>query len=183
MKKKLSFTILIIVLGFTGLNAQESKFGIKGGLNFAQITGANSLKSDRKTDFNLGIMAEIPIVEKFFFQPELLYSRQGSSVNLDYLNIPLLGKYYLTEGLNIQAGPQIGFLLSADTNGVNVKSNFKTLDFGVDFGLGYQFKNGLNLGAKYNYGLSNLSTGVANEYAGTKIKNEVFQLSIGYFLF
>ncbi|WP_299107978.1 porin family protein [uncultured Tenacibaculum sp.] len=183
MKKVSWFTTLIIVLGLTNLNAQETKFGIKGGLNFAQITGANSLKSDRKTDFNVGVMAEIPISEKFSFQPELLYSKQGSSVNLDYLNIPLLGKYYLTEGLSIQAGPQIGFLLSANTNGVNVKRSFKTFDFGVDVGLGYQFKNGLSLGARYNYGLSNISTGAANQYASTKIKNEVFQVSIGYFLF
>lgn len=181
MKKVLLSALL--VLGLTNLNAQETKFGIKGGLNFAQIRGANSLNNDRITDFNVGVMAEIPISEKFSFQPELLYSKQGSSVNLDYLNLPLLGKYYLLEGLSIEAGPQVGYLLSANANDVNVKSSFKTIDFGVNFGLGYKFKNGLSLGARYNRGLSNISNGVATEFSSTKIKNEVFQISIGYFLF
>lgn len=181
MKKVL--LVALLVLGLTNLNAQETKFGIKGGINFAQITGANSLNTERITDFNIGVMAEIPISEKFSFQPELLYSKQGSSVNFDYLNIPLLVKYYVIEGLSITAGPQVGYLLSANTSGVNVKSSFKTIDFGVSVGLSYQFKNGLSLGARYNRGLSNISTGVATQYASTKIKNEVFLLSIGYFLF
>ena len=43
MKKVLLFTVLA-VLGFTSLNAQEIKLGIKGGLNFAQIKGVNFTK-------------------------------------------------------------------------------------------------------------------------------------------
>ena len=62
-------------------------------------------------------MAEIPIANRFSFQPELLYSGQGSSVNLNYLNIPLMAKYNLTKEFSLEAGPQIGFLLSANTSG------------------------------------------------------------------
>ncbi len=62
------------------------------------------------------------ISEKFAFQPELLYSAQGSdyddedfsgSVKADYLNVPLMAKYYVGEGFSLEAGPQVGLLLSA----------------------------------------------------------------------
>lgn len=182
MKKVLLFTTLA-VFGFTSLNAQEIKLGIKGGLKFAQIKGENSQKNNRITDFNLGIMAEIPIANRFTFQPELLYSGQGSSVNLNYLNIPLVVKYNLTKEFSLEAGPQIGFLLSANANGNNVKSSFKTLDFSLNFGLSYQLNNKIYFGARYNLGLTNISTGVTTQYISSKIKNEVFQLTIGYFLF
>ncbi|RZJ55928.1 MAG: PorT family protein, partial [Flavobacterium sp.] len=32
---------------------------------------------------------------------------------LSYLNVPIMAKYYVIEKLSLEAGPQIGFLLSA----------------------------------------------------------------------
>ena len=134
---------------------------------------------------NFGFYSEIPINEKFSFQPELMYSIQGFSVDdkvttLNYLNLPLMGKYYLTKKLSIEAGPQVGFLLSAKGPSRNAKDNFKTLDFGVNFGLGYKLNNGLNFGARYNFGLSNI-----NDVSGSsdKLRNGVLQVTVGYSFF
>ena len=179
MKKVLLITA-IAVLGLKSVNAQEIEFGIKGGLNLAQIKGVTNQGSDRITDFSLGFLTEIPISEKFSFQPELLYSGQGSSTKLNYLNIPLMGKYYLTRGLSLEAGPQLGYLLSAKNNGTNLKSTFHKFDFGVNFGLGFKLKNGFNFGARYNLGLSDINKTINTS---CKHKNEVFQLTIGYNLF
>lgn len=179
MKKVVVLTVLA-VLGLTNVNAQKINFGIKGGLNIAQVKGLDAQGSDRITDYNFGFQVEMPISEKFSFQPELLYSGQGSSINLNYLNMPLMGKYYLTKGFSLEAGPQVGYLLSAKNNNTNVKSSFHKFDFGVNFGLGFKLENGLNFGARYNLGLSDI-----NNVDGftCKHKNEVFQLSIGYFFF
>ena len=114
--------------------------------------------------------------EKFSFQPEIMYSRQGYSfgddiVALNYLNIPLMGKYYITKGFSVEAGPQIGFLLSAKNEKTDVKDLFNTFDFGLNFGLGYKFENGLNFGARYNLGLTDI-----NNVEGSSSKNKkVFQ--------
>ncbi|WP_370519207.1 porin family protein [Flavobacterium sp. Sd200] len=161
------------------------KFGAKGGLNFASVSGDNTEGIDVVTSFNFGIVSEIPISEKFSFQPELMYSGQGYSYNddtiaLSYLNVPLMGKYYLIKGLSVEAGPQIGFLFSAKNDKTDVKDSYNTFDFGVNFGLGYKFNSGLNFAARYNLGLTDINN---LENSPSKNKNSVFQLSVGYFFF
>jgi len=183
--KKILLLAVVTVLGFTKVNAQEIKFGAKGGLNFASISGDNTEGVDVVTSFNFGVLSEIPISEKFSFQPELIYSGQGYSSNdntiaLSYINIPLMGKYYLIKGLSLEAGPQIGLLFSAKNDKTDVKDSFNTFDFGVNFGLGYKFNNGLNFCARYNLGLTDINS-VDN--SSSKNKNGVLQLSIGYFFF
>lgn len=183
MKKVLLVTVLT-ALGFVNANAQKIKFGVKGGFNVSTISGDNSKDYDYVTSYNLGVMSEIKLTEKFSFQPELMYSRQGfTAVNndvvaLNYLNIPLMGKYYVTKGLSVEAGPQIGFLLSAKQESTDVKEFFKKTDYGVNLGLGYKLENGLNFGLRYNLGLSNINNvdGVSD-----KNRNGVSQISIGYF--
>ncbi|WP_366183671.1 porin family protein [Flavobacterium ovatum] len=179
MKKKL-LVALIAVMGLANVTAQEVQFGVKGGLNFASLQGDNTAGTSTVTAFNVGVMAEIPLSAKFSFQPELLFSGQGFSFNdkinaLNYLNVPLMGKYYVTKGLSIEAGPQIGFLLSAKNDNTDVKNLYKSADIGANFGLGYKLNNGLNFGARYNLGLSDINS--------TTSKNGVIQLSVGYFFF
>ncbi|WP_111308321.1 porin family protein [Confluentibacter sediminis] len=186
--KKILLLAVVTVLGFTNVNAQKIKFGAKGGLNFASVSGDNVEGTDIVTSFNFGVLSEIIISKKFSFQPELMYSGQGFGSNentipltaLSYLNIPLMGKYYLTKGLSVEAGPQIGFLLSAKNNKTDVKDSFNTFDFGVNFGLGYKLNNGLNFGARYNLGLTDINK---LDNSSSKNKNGVFQLSVGYFFF
>lgn len=182
MKKNLVLAAFA-VLGFSNVNAQKIQFGAKGGLNFASVNGTNTNGKEVVTSFNLGVLSEIPVSSKFSFQPELMYSGQGYSfmdqtIELSYLNVPLMGKYYVAKGLSVEAGPQIGFMFSAKNEKMDVKDSFKTVDLGVNFGLGYKFNNGLNFGARYNLGLTDIND-VQNS-SGT-IKNSVFQFSVGYF--
>ncbi|AXT54467.1 PorT family protein [Aquimarina sp. AD1] len=187
MKKVVLITV-IIVLALSKVNAQDFNLGVKGGLNFATLTGANNSEICWTTDFNLGVMAEIKISDKFSLQPELMYSGQGygSSVDsegtiaLNYLNVPFMSKYYVTKGLSLEAGPQIGFLLSTKGGTQDYKDQFKTMDFGVNFGVGYKLDNGLYFSARYNLGLSNIND---IDDISDKNRNGVFQLSIGYFFF
>lgn len=176
MKKLLLFAF-VTLLGITAATAQDVQFGVKGGLNFASGYGDNSDDLGTVTSFHAGIASEIPLSERFSFQPEILYSGQGydqddNTVKLDYLNIPLMGKYYLLEGFSLEAGPQIGFLLGAENDDIDLKDTFDSVDLGVNVGLGYKFDNGLSLGARYNIGISDIKDGN---------RNGVFQLSIGYF--
>ncbi|MBB4799980.1 hypothetical protein HNP37_000019 [Flavobacterium nitrogenifigens] len=177
--KKILLLAVFTVLGFMNVNAQEIKFGAKAGLNFSTVNGSNTDNIDYVTSYHVGLVSEIPISEKFSFQPELMYSRQGYSFNNDvvamnYLNIPLMGKYYVTKGLSLEAGPQIGFLLSAKNEEMKVTNSFTTFDFGANFGIGYKLENGLNFSARYNLGITRVDT---------DNRNGVFQVSVGYFFF
>ena len=183
--KKILLLAVVTVLGFANVNAQEIKFGAKGGLNFATISGDNTEDVGLVTAFNFGVVSEIPLSEKFSFQPELMYSGQGydfedNTVALSYLNVPLMAKYYVAIGLSVEAGPQIGFLLAAKNEKTDVKDSFNTVDFGVNFGVGYKLENGLNFGVRYNLGLTDINN-VDN--SSFKNKNGVFQVSVGYFFF
>ena len=184
MKKILTLAVLT-VLGFTNVNAQKIQFGVKGGLNFANISGDNTKDIGAVTSFNFGVLSEIPISDKFSFQPELVYSGQGYGFNdntiaLGYLNVPLMGKYYVAKGFSVEAGPQIGYLFSAKNENIDLKDSFKTVDLGLNFGLGYKLNNGLNFGARYNMGLSNINKA---DNSSNKNTNGVLQLSVGYFFF
>ncbi len=106
---------------------------------------------------------------------------------LDYINVPLMIKFYPTQNFNIEAGPQVGFLVNAKANvkttalgqkidtDQDMKDYLKSTDFGLNIGLGYEFSNGLNAGARYNFGLSNIS-----DENGGDIKNSVFSVGLGY---
>jgi len=183
---KLLLATVITVLGLTSVNAQEIKFGAKAGLNFAFITGDNTADLTPNTDLHFGVMAEFKISNKFSLQPELVYSGQGAELNiasegrisLNYLNLPIIGKYYVTEQLSLEAGPQIGYLLSTNGGTLDYKDLLKPIDYGVNFGVGYKLENGLNFTARYNLGLSNIND--VDDFS-EKNSNGVVQLSVGYF--
>ena len=165
--KKL-FTVIIILGISMMINAQDVKFGLKGGVNFASFSGKDVENVDSKTAFHVGVLAEIPLLDKFSLQPELLYSVQGIKENddnaefkLNYLQLPLMGKYYVTDEFSLEAGPQVGFLLSAKAKVEgegegDIKDNMNKTDFGLNFGLGYTLGNRLNVNARYNFGLSKI---------------------------
>ena len=177
MKKIILSAIAVMAFGFT--NAQGVKFGAKAALNIANLTGdvddASSL-----TAFQVGAFAEFKVSEKFAVQPELMYSAQGADsdgekLNLNYINIPVMAKFYVAKSFNLEVGPQIGFLVSAKSEGEDIKDFVSSTDFGLNFGAGYDFTENLSAGLRYNLGLSNV-----NEEGDGSIKNSVFSVSLGY---
>jgi len=58
----------------------------------------------------------------------------NNNVKLNYLNIPVLAKYYITDAFSVEAGPQIGLLLSAKSRGEDIGDLYKSSDFGLNLG-------------------------------------------------
>ncbi len=94
-----------------------------------------------------------------------------------------MAKYYVADGFSIEAGPQVGFLMSAKVKAEgeeeDIKDSVKGIDFGANLGIGYKLESGLNFGARYNLGLSNLNDGEDSD--DFKWNNSVIQVSVGYF--
>ena len=186
--KKLMALIALVVVNFTGLSGQEISLGAKVGLNLSTLQPE---LTDSRTSFHLGGIAEISLTDLFSIQPELLYSAQGAKdqndsdnneiFKVDYITLPVLAKYYVFDALSIEAGPQLGILLSAEQedNGTtdDLKDVTKSTDFGFTLGVGYKLENGLNFGARYYFGTD------VNDIAEDpeEFKNRVFQISVGYF--
>ena len=201
MKKLVLLSLLLIAGTFTSVNAQgKFKAGVKGGVNLASIGGDSyysGLSYDSRVAYHIGGFLEIPFGEKISFQPELLYSAQGSGsagsflniefndTKLNYINVPLLGKYYVIMGLSAEVGPVVGVLLSADgsdvvdSNGNNfdIKDGYNTLDIGVAIGATYNFDFGFFAGLRYQKGISNIND---DRFTNGKSQNNIFQISAGY---
>lgn len=184
--KKVVFSLLAITAFGLTTNAQQVvKFGPKAGANLATFNnGSNDI--EMKVSFHVGAFAEISLMDQFALQPELLYSAQGAKSgnnkwNYDFINIPIMAKYYVIDDLAVEAGPYVGFLMNAKIKGndgvsMDVKDGLNTVDFGLGFGVSYNFNDGLFAGARYNFGLTDLAKN--NEYEA--VKNSVIQISVGY---
>lgn len=174
--KKIILVVLVIVMTSTVVS-QEVDFGIKAGANFATLNDATGVKN--KTGFVVGIFGGIKFSDKLGIQADLLYSQQGAKFSggdfdLNYVNVPVAIKYYLIKGLNVQLGPQFGFLV--DDNVKDVFGNLveaETFDLSGLAGVGFDLPLGIRLAARYHFGLTDTFT------AG-KGKNSVFNLSVGY---
>lgn len=180
MKKLiLSAFVLCFALGSYQSKAQEIDLGIKAGANFANLSDASHVSN--KTGLVVGAFVGLKF-NKIAIQPELLYSQQGADADfgnfdLDYINVPIMFKYYLIGNfLNIQAGPQFGFVVndnlpSSSDIGEQIKT--KDFDFSGAVGLGLDLPLGLRVSARYNFGL----TDVMENGSG---KNSVFTVAVGY---
>ena len=189
MKKNILTAIAILAFGF--VNAQQTRFGIKGGVSLTNFSG--DAEANSKVGFLVGGFAEIKVIERLSIQPELLFSAQGAryeyigmdntNLNLSYINIPVLAKFYVTKEFAVEGGPQIGFLTSAKDDGEDVKNFYKSADFGFNFGAGYNFTDNLSVGLRYTVGLSGVVDGgdyddIDDYYDSAK--NSVLALSLAY---
>lgn len=185
MKKLL--LIAVMALGFVfSAAAQDVTFGVKAGLNFSNIKtnidNWGSSSPDGRTGFYIGGLVDFGISEQFHIQPEALFSSEGfKDGDLSYINIPVLAKFYVVEGFNIQAGPQLGILVDADGG----TEGFNTTNFSLSFGAGYELPGGFFFDARYSLGLTDI-TEIDDIYlgdvvfSGIDIKTRNFQVGFGY---
>lgn len=179
--KKLIVAVITLFIGTTAFS-QEIDLGIKAGANFANISDASGLSN--KTGFQAGIFGGVKFTDKVGIQADLLYSQQGAEFDagefdLTYVNVPVVLKYYLIQGLNIQAGPQFGFIVDddivVDLGDVIADAKAENFDLSGVVGTGYDFPFGVRLDARYNFGLTDVS-----KVNGLDGKNSVFSLALGY---
>lgn len=192
--------LLLLFVAFQA-SAQEFHFIPKIGLNFANMT---NFEGSMKPGLNIGVAGEVMMTDHFAIEPGLFYSMQGAKndqlvdmkVKNDYLNIPILFKGYVYEGFNLFAGPQLGFKVSSkvkiSNSGTSVSTSelsdaFKSVDFALVIGAGYQSSMGLLFSLSYNIGLANVldadklaSMSGVSEVKGEKCRNSVLQFNVGW---
>lgn len=179
MKKLLIAFVAVAIVATAEAQKGSITFGAKAGANFYSIGGSDAedagLKESRKTKIGLGIggVVNIPVSSMISVQPEILYSQEGNmqkegdykvSINLGYINVPVMLQYNNPSGFYAETGPQIGFLMSAkskfddgtDEETTDIKDELKSIGFSWALGLGFKMKSGLGFGARYNMGLSSL---------------------------
>ncbi len=199
--KKIFLLICLVLIGFESISQAKVSVGLKAGVNFSNldISPAPSTSFTYKTNFHFGAFAQVKI-SKFGIQPEVIVSKQGAtttffgneaSIYIDYVNVPVVFKWYPGGGFNFQIGPQFSFLSEAKkdflvvSNGnvvskTKVDMNLKSNDLGFVFGLGWESPVGLTFEGRYILGTTNINNA---QNTSEQIKNQVIQFSLGYKLF
>ena len=170
--KKIIFLSLMVLFTAKSLS-QGVDLGIKVGANFATLTELPNV--DTRTGLNFGAFFTIKFNDKIAIQRDVLYSQQGAEfdldkVDLDYVNVPIVFKYYIVKKLNLHIGPQFGFLVS-DFDASEFEDSYESTDVSGVVGLGLDLPLGFRVDGRYNFGLTELLPDV---------KNNVFSLSIGW---
>lgn len=189
---KTLFTFIIMVVLTNAVLAQEIKFGPRAGLNFSTFTGEDANYLGIKPGLHVGGFVSRSITDRISVQPELLFSMKGASrktssfryaQTLYYLDIPLFCGIGFSDHLRGLFGLQPSIYLGG-TNKVKDPTDRKTstdarnirgFDIALAAGLEYQMENGLNFGARINYGFLTIS-----KVENYKVNNLNFQATVGY---
>jgi len=195
IRKVFRVAIVIVAVVFVHqAKAQDVAFGLKGGVNLTNLKVSDAQGTyDSRTGYHAGIFLRGKF-NKVGIQPEVLLFTQSNKIDygslgtvkqsFTYLSIPVMLKFYPVGGLNIQAGPQFGFLLDGQrkydngfvTSTQNIKDYYKSSDVSVSLGAGYDFGFGLGLDVRYNLGIQDINAASNNE----KVKSQVFLVSVGW---
>ena len=168
--RKIFLTAVIMVPLFS-----LAQFGIKAGVNFANVTNASEINSGSESGFMAGIFLAPPSTGVMGFRTELIFSRQGYSyktntntgvVNLDYILLPQLMQINITKFFSIQLGAQMAFLINAKADSSTssggsspygeIMDFYNKFDYGFAGGIEIHPFKGLLVGARYNISLGNL---------------------------
>lgn len=191
MKQKILLAAFLIIFLAGNATAGVLGFGIKGGINIANIYGDDSDgESEWKNGFAGGVFFDWGITSLFAIQPEILYVQDGAKENFldvdwnlkfNYIQVPVLAKVDLPVGGSLipvlYAGPYVSLLLDSkltvedEGNSVTVglKDYTRSYDAGLVFGAALDFSAGpgkMTIEGRYTLGMTEIDDGIGTGIVG-----------------
>ncbi|MBU2951271.1 PorT family protein [Tamlana agarivorans] len=173
---------------------RKSTFGLRTGVNLSEVSKADL---ETKTGFYFSLMGHFKFTQFYALQPEIGYSLQGgqsesnSEANLDihYITLSLANKFFIKgSGFHLVVAP--GFDFDADDTLIGLYNdvegnNVSFIDLNIALGIGYEFKNGLGVEARYKQGAIDVFSGTFNSFESEKLSeetqlNSTIQLGVFY---
>lgn len=196
--KKLFLTAAIAVSAMSF----AQKFGAKAGMNLSTISDDGYDDTKSKVGYYAGVFINMPISETFSIQPEVLYNNLGSEtkgsvignaysqkLNLNYISVPVMFQFKATPQFYLEAGPEFGFLVAADskttwnsassTSELN-KDDFNNFNLGVGLGLGFDITENVGVNARYVAGFSDVTKPSSDPSTNANNKNNTFQVGLDF---
>jgi len=176
MKNTITIALLVLFTSFGFSQAKKDiKYGIRAGYNISNLDFDPDATFDNqhRNGFAFGGFAEIPFSEKLFLFTELQWSAEGgkaTDIRADYLNLPVMLRYAISENLTFGLGPQASLKTWKNRDG------FKTFTFSGVAGLEYMISVDIFLDLRYSYGLTNILDDIAAPF---EAKNNNIQIGIG----
>lgn len=184
----LLFIVLVSSSAFSQSLFDRLHFGLKAGANYSDFNNAN-FDTEGLPGFHAGAIIAFDINKNWSIQEDFLFSTQGAklkgglsdgkNLKLSYISVPIVVKYKTNFGLYFEAGPQVGILASEDFKQITNQDFAEKIDAGMVGGIGYQFSNGLGIGARYYMGLTDISK-IKSTTVNTDFQNNMAQVSLFY---
>ena len=196
--KKITIALVCMILATGAAMAQKQfTFGPKVGVDYTHFWDADGDYSGM-LNYQAGLFMEYRFSDRFAIAPEVVFAAQGgkhrwikvgdlevtTAQHLNYVNVPVMFKFYVIPDLSIDFGPQVGFnVYKKGTDKWKVEGNeqketseihgVKSIDFGAGLGLTYNIADEVFVQFRYTLGL----TKVHEDYDS---KNGNAQIAIGY---
>ena len=160
----------------------QPKVGLTiGSFSGEYITVGGKVDTKKRVGFTAGLEGEIYATNWLGIALGLNYAQQGWKFNdvkckYDYLNVPLVADFYVARGLALKTGVQLGFLMNAKWDDLNVKDDSNKTNFSIPIGISYEFSN-VVLDLRYNVALSKVNK---NATDNLKFRSDLVQITIGY---
>jgi hypothetical protein len=179
MKKVL--TLIVMAVAFAMPSKAQVSFGVKGGLNFTNMSINKSNLEDlfkNKAGFFAGVTVKVglPLVPGLAFDGAALYDQREGDIEVytgfsdndksteklksQSIQIPINLRYEIGLGesanIFIFAGPQVGFNIGDKTKDLwsdMAEWRLKTSNFSANVGLGFTIMSHLQVSANYNIAL------------------------------
>ena len=195
--KKIAIALMCTILATGAAMAQKQfTFGPKIGVDYTHFWGED-VNHDGQLNYQAGLFMEYRFNDKVSIAPEVVFAAQGGKMkwvdgvigvnttyNLNYINVPVMLKFYVAPSLSIDLGPQLGvnvYKKATDKwtyDGKDLKDTYelngvKTVDFGVGLGLTYNIAKDVFVQGRYTMGMTDV-------FENSKAKNGNAQIAIGY---
>jgi len=162
----------------------QPKAGVGIGTIAGNWTTIGGEKDKARIGFVAGLEGEYYAADWFGLAVGLNYAQQGfkfeaedykETTKLDYLNVPIVGNFYVAKGLALKTGFQFGFLMNAKLDSQDIKDLCNKVNFAIPVGVSYEIEN-VVLDLRYNLGLN--KTNKADN--GNKARTDLIQITLGY---
>ena len=194
MKK---FFVLIAAAIVCMSASAQFQIGGKVGFDMTNFWGSD-VEHGMKPSYQAGLVMEYKFNPHFAIAPEVVFASQGGkfkvldlnlfgldvsktvTYNTNYINVPLMLKFYATPNFSIDLGPQVGFNVysKVTAKGVDDAIDFKDATNAVDFGIGmggtYNLTENAFVQARYTMGMTKVFDGDYNNE-----KNGNIQIAFG----
>ncbi len=161
-------SILTFLLALTFNFYGQSSLGISSGIN---LSNGNFENNGALVRYALGLQSQIPLNNKFSLNPCLYYSvkgwkfksfvppEDGGEMNLQYIDLQILGKYSFYKKSSFLGGVELGRLIKTRRDPyVSLFNDFyEKSDISLVIGIDYSIVKTLRFAVKYLHGLSYLT--------------------------
>ena len=186
----------------------HAQFGIRAGLNFANVTNGSSINSSHSSGFTVAVFFAPASKGIISYNTEIGFSQQGydyktnvntGNVTLNYIMMPHLIGINITRFFQLQLGGQTAYLLNAKADSSKSQASsqnpyakltdyYNRFDYGAAAGFEIHPVKGLIIGARYNLSFGDLYKNISDPGNGetpsfipkVDAKNNVVQIFAGW---